>query len=213
MDVQLTEDTSTKGAFTRFTLTIRARATLAELTQFLYDFYAAGNLDQVRHLDLKPVDQFRELDVSMTIQALSLPGADRKDQLSAAPSGRLRRANLADYADVIVKRNLLAPYAGGGRSRRVDPLERTFVTGIVESGGRRQVWLIDRLSGTDWRLGEGQRFDVAGLHGTVKSIAPRDAVIEIDDRTRRFRYGDNLRGGVELPRESDEKDDDPNSDE
>ncbi len=206
LDVQLSESPSPKGVFTQFTLTVHARATLAELTRFLYDFYSADNLDQLRGLVLTPVPSSPDLDVRMTIEARSLPGADRKDRLGAGPSDRLRLAKLADYTDLIVKRNLFAPYvAVGRRSRQIDPLERTFVTGIVEVDGRRQVWLIDRLAGTQWRLGEGERMEVAGVQGTVKSIASHDAVIEIDGRARRFHYGDNLRGGVELPRESDEQ--------
>ena len=138
----------------------------------------------------------------MTIEALSLPTADRRDQLTKASFTRLHFARPADYADAIVTRNLFAPYVAPAVARakraQVDPSQYTFITAITEVDSKRQVWLEERLTGKLWKLAEGEEFDVAGGHGTVKSINPRDVVIEWDGRTQRFRYGDNLRGGTEV---------------
>jgi len=58
--------------------------------------------------------------------------------------------------------------------------------------------LIDRTTSKDWKLHEGDRFEVSSLRGTVKSIGAHDIVVEVDGRLRRYRSGDNLRGGEEM---------------
>jgi hypothetical protein len=202
LDVQSGEGQSVKGIFTRFSFTLRGRARLAQLTQFLYDFYSAGHLHLLQRLDVKPVDNARELDVTMTIQALSLPGADRRDQLAKSSFTRLRFAGPAAYTDVIVARNLFAPYvpAGTVRAKRpqVDASQYTYITAITEVDSQRQVWLEERLTGKKLRLAEGETFEVGGTRGAVKTIGVRDVVLEFDGRTRRFAYGENLRGGAEV---------------
>jgi hypothetical protein len=200
LDVQSGEGQTHKGVYTLFSFTVRGRSTLAELVQFLYGFYSAGHLHKLRVLDLKPLEAARTFDVTMTIEALSLPGADRKDQLSQVSSTRLRFAKLSDYADVIAARNPFAPYTPSSRRRQqVDPSQYTFITAITEVDSYRQVWLEERLTGKKWKLAEGEAFEVAGTRGTVKTINPRDVLIEWDGHTQRFRYGDNLQGGTKVP--------------
>jgi hypothetical protein len=200
LDVQSGEGQAHKGVYTLFAFTLRGRATLAELVQFLYGFYSAGHLHKLRLLDIKPLEDGKIFDVAMTIEALSLPGADRKDQLSQASASRLRFAKAADYSETVAARNLFAPFSPPPRRRQqVDPTQYTFITGITEVDAHRQVWLEERLTGKKWRLAEGEAFEVAGARGTIKTINPRDVVIEWDGRTQRFRYGDNLQGGTEVP--------------
>jgi hypothetical protein len=201
LDVVSGEGQSVKGIFTRLSFTIRGRVRLAELTQFLYDFYSAGHLQQLKRLEVKPVDNGRDLDVVLSIEALSLPGADRRDRLAKTSFTRLHFTRPADYTDVIVARNLFAPYVPPAIVRaptrpRVDASQFTFITGITEAGSQRQVWLEERLTDRKVRLLEGEAFDAAGAHGTVQSIGERDVVIEWDGRTRRYHVGDNLRGGT-----------------
>lgn len=198
LDVQPKGGQSHKSVYTSFSFIVQGRATLAQLAQFLYDFYSAGHLHKLSHLSLKPLEGARTFDVAMTIEALSLPGADRKDQLSQESSARLRFPKPADYTEAIAARNLFAAYAPPDRKRQINPLERTYITAITEVDSRRQVWLKERLTEKEWRLGEGEGFDVAGIHGTVKTINPRDALIEWDGRTQRFRCGANLLGGTEV---------------
>jgi hypothetical protein len=200
LDVQSGEGQTHKGVYTLFSFTVRGRATLAELVQFLYGFYSAGHLHKLRVLDLKPLEGARTFDVTMTIEALSLPGADRKDQLSRVSSTRLHFAKQTDYTEAIAARNPFAPYAPPSRRRQVDPSQYTFITAIITGDGfPAQVWLEERLTGKKWKLAEGEAFEVAGTRGTVKTINPRDVVIEWDGHTQRFRYGDNLQGGSEVP--------------
>ena len=107
LNIESKEVESRRNMFTRISFTVHGHVALADLTQFLYEFYSAGHLQQIRLMDIKPLENSQELDVNLTIEALSLPGADRKDQLSKLPGRGLRLAKLDDYREPIAKRDLL----------------------------------------------------------------------------------------------------------
>jgi len=183
---------SRHNTFTLFTFTLQGHASLAKLVEFLFEFYSAGNLHQIRHIDMKPVENAPELDVNIIIEALSLPGADRKRQLTEQRGKTLRLAKLADYNKVIVERNLLGPYSPVSLP---DAAQTTFVTAILEVDGRAEVWLVDRTTGKDWKLHQGEGLPMESFHGSVKSIGTSDVTIDFGGRTHRYRCGDNLRAG------------------
>jgi hypothetical protein len=193
----------------KFSFTLNGHATLADLTQFLYQFYSAGHLHQIRHMELKPQENSRELVVNMKIEALALPDADRKDQLSKEAGHGLHYAQLENYLEPIAKRDLFTSYVQSDR-KPVDAAEYTFVTGITEVNGTRQVWLLDRMAGKKWILGEGGSFQVGAAHGTVKTIvSTREVIVEFDGHRRRLHEGENLRGGEAVEPEKTEKKDRP----
>jgi hypothetical protein len=146
----------------------------------------------------------------VTIEALSLPNADRKDQLSAEKGTGLRLAKVDNYRDPIVKRNLFAPYTppaasatAGKKSDKskelVDTAQFAFVTGFTDVDGLRQVWIHDRTSGKHWLLKEGEKFKVGQISGTVRKIAAsREVTLDFDGHRRRLRDGESLRGGIEV---------------
>jgi len=199
--------------FTRMSFTVGGHLTLADLTQFLYKFYSAGHLHQIRRLNMKPVEHSAELDVNLTVEAMSLSNADSKDQLSKEPGRGLRLTKLDNYGKPIVKRNLFAPYTpppppvvahvGDKKPKKpeapVDTAQFTFVTGFTEVDGLRQVWIQDRMANKAWTLKEGEAFKVGELRGKVRKISStREVMLEFDGHRRLLQYGDNLRGGVEV---------------
>jgi hypothetical protein len=208
MNIDSKEGEARREVFTRLSFTLHGHIRLSGLVEFLYEFYSAGHLQQIRQLDIKPLQNSRDLlDVNMTIEALSLPGADSKDHLSKEPGKGLRLAKLAEYRDPILERNLFAPFVPPTTVRRddtVDIAQFTFVTAFVEVDGARQVWLQDRVAGKTIKLASGETFQVAGVPGTVQAILPNEtAIVDFDGRRRRLALSDNLRGGVELPDEGE----------
>jgi hypothetical protein len=185
--------------FTTFQFTLKGHATLDNLTKFLYEFYSAGHLHQIRKMDMKPLPNSKDLDVTITIEAVSLPGGNRKE-LSKEKGKGLQAAKTRDeYVQLITQRNLFAPFQPRGPQRSVDPAQYAFVTGIVEIDGARQVWLQDRLAGKQWKLNEGQDFQIGEANGKVLKFDSSHAVIvDFGGRHRRLREGNNLRGGVEV---------------
>ncbi len=196
------DDHTLRKAVTSISFTLNCRATLGDVTKFLYEFYSAGHLHQIRSLTLKPVENSRELDVGMTIQALSLPDADRKDQLTKEPGHGLKLASIDDYRGAIAKRDLFTPFREARpqvADNSLDMARFVFVTGFTEVDGARQVWIQDRTAGKLWTLSEGGEFQVGQLRGKVRSIgADREVIIDFDGHGRRLRGGENLRGGVEI---------------
>jgi hypothetical protein len=207
---QLTVETKeivSKSNIATFTFTMHANAALAELTQFLYDFYAAGHLHQIRTLDITPIEKSKDLGLTIIVEAVSLPDADRKDQLTKELGHGLKKAKLADYRDPIVKRDLFAAFIAGptpgaappGAADKVDPGKFAFVTGFTEVDGVREVWLQDRMGGKTYQLSEGERFQIGPLSGKVQSIGSnREVVVEFDGKQCRLHDGQNLRDGVEI---------------
>jgi len=73
---------------TSLSFSLRARGTLAQLTRFLYDFYSAGHLHQIRSLSITPVQGTEALDLAISIEALVLPNA-RSCSARKGPTGWL----------------------------------------------------------------------------------------------------------------------------
>jgi hypothetical protein len=164
----------------------------------MYEFYAAGHLHQIRLIDVNTVPNSPDLDVNIDVEALSLPGADRKNKLTEDRGKALQLTKLPDYGKTIVKRDLFAPFRPAGSQPAPDVAQSTFVTAILAVNGRGEVWLVDRTTGKDWKLHEGEPFEVGSLHGTIKSIGTHDILVNVAGRARRYHTGDNLRGGEEM---------------
>ena len=64
--------------------------------------------------------------------------------------------------------------------------------------GRGEVWLVERTSGKDWKLHDGERLEIGLLRGTVRTIGTHDVTVDVGGRLRRYRTGDNLGGGEEM---------------
>ncbi len=188
-----------KDIFARFEFTLVGKATLTDLTTFLFGFYSAPHLHQIRSMLIEPGASPSELKVNMKIEALALVKADRKEQLSNAKAPTLMLAKVADYSDVIVKRNIFSPPTPDIRVAKVDAAEFAFVTAFVEVDGQRQVWIQDRMAGKTSKLSEGEQFQIGDASGTVQTIDPTGEVtVEYDGHRRRLHFGENLRQGVEV---------------
>jgi hypothetical protein len=201
--------------YTRIQTTVTAQAKLGDLVQFLYEFYSTGFLHQIHDMTVKPVpggQSSRDLDIKLTIVALSLPGAEAKNALPKPSSLGLKLPKLADYA-ALAKRNLFASYVKPEPPRRVveepvaprrpavDLAAHAYVTAFIEVDGVWQVWLQDRIQGKPWKLASGDNFTVGTAKGIVQVIHPEgEAIVEYDKHRYLLRLGDTLRGGKELER-------------
>ncbi len=206
-----------RDQFSKISCTLRARGSLGDLIDFMHEFYSVGYLHQIRKLDVKPVQSEHDLDINMTIEALSLPTAETKGQLPKETGHGLLLAKRSEYHEPIVARNFFTAYvkpkppappappqvAAPAPRRRdpptIDPADYAFVTGITEVDGAFQVWLQDRIVGKLWKLGTGEVFAIGKVQGKVETIDPDGGtVIEFDGHRRRLRDGENLHGGIEI---------------
>ncbi len=79
--------------------------------------------------------------------------------------------------------------------RTFDEAKYTFVTGIVEINGRRQVWLTVRSEGKWLRLFEGDTFQVGAFEGKIVKIYPRHVEIQSQESVVSVRYGQSISEG------------------
>ena len=189
---------------TRISFVLNCTTKLGDLIQFMYEFYSAGYLHQIRKMDIRPSNTPGELDVDMSIDALSLAAAESKDKLPPEAGHSLKLAKLADYRDPVVARNLFTAFVRPAtpnvqKEAGNDPAASALVTGFTQVDGSWQVWIEDRGAGKRWALQSGESFDIGGRKCVVQTIrAEGDVIVELDRCRRTLRLGDNLRGGVEI---------------
>jgi hypothetical protein len=176
---------------------VHGRTNLFSLARFLYDFYSAGHLHQIRLIDISTIPNSRDLEVNLDVEALSLPGADRKNKLTEERGKSLQLANFMDYGKTIFRRDLFSPFRQREIRQERDVAKTTFVTAILTVEGRGEVWLVDRTSGKDWKLHVGESLEVGSLQGTVKSIGLHDFVADVEGQLRTYHSGDKLRSAEE----------------
>ena len=194
--VQSGEPQAREGLYWMLPFTVRGRGTLEQLMQFLFEFYRAGHLHQMGTIGITPLAGGNQFDLSFSIEALVLPGADRADRLTTGYSARLASDDLADY-DVIAQRNL---FTGGGS---LDAVEHTYLVGVVSADGRPQAWFGLRASGEKRELYEGESLQIGRFTGTVTEINldDRDVIIESDGQRWLLALGENLTEAFALPPE------------
>ncbi|MEZ6073782.1 MAG: hypothetical protein R3C10_26765 [Pirellulales bacterium] len=183
------------GAYHRLPVTVRGRGTLGQLTAVLHEFYRAVHLHQINRLNIAPVPNTEQLDITLGIEALILPDAEQTDELAVGRSTRLASDRLADYR-VIPQRNL---FGDGGIG--FDPADFTFLTGINGINDVQEAWFTIRTTGEVLKLKIGQRFEVGDFQGMVAEIAQRDVVIDSEGERWLLTLGEHLNQATALPPE------------
>lgn len=193
-NVNSNEPAAHKNMYTVLVFSIRGRGTLEQLTKFLYEFYMAGHLHQIRSIGITPIQKTGELDLSITIEALALPGADRKDTLTTERSARLASANLEDYRPIVL-RNLFA--VGGG----LDPTDQTYLSAVNYINGQPEAWFTLRDTDELLKLRKGDQLAVGQFSGVVVEIDGADVIVESEGQRWLLSIGDNLTQAYALPPE------------
>jgi Tfp pilus assembly protein PilO len=191
--------------------TLQARGSLDQVVAFLHEFYSANHLHQLRSASIKPVQNSTDLDLNFSIEALVLPGADRRDELNEEKSDRLKLATLDAYKQKITTRNLFAQYTPPVPKTIVstqpsttprpsfDPAKFAVLTAILEVGDGPQAWVSVKTSGEVIRLREGDKVSVGQFNGTVTRINVSDIEIEAEGKRRQLALGKSLPQAIELP--------------
>jgi hypothetical protein len=196
LNVSSAEPVSRKGLYDVLSFSVRGRGTLGQLVEFLFEFYRAGHLHQIQKLDLTPRAQPEdELDLSITIEALVLPGASRRTRLNPQPSDRLASSSLADY-QAIVQRNL---FQIGGNAP--DATDLAYLTAVIDVNGQLEAWFTLRANDELLKLRQGESLHVGQFQGTIAEIVESDVVIESDGERWLLTVGENLAQANSLPPE------------
>jgi len=183
------------GIYQSMAFSVRGQGTLEQLTQFLYSFYHSGHLHKIDSLNITPLQKGGQLDISFAIEALILPGTERKESLSATDSDLLAFDSLSAYQPII-QRNIFS--AAGPSSNSI---ELTYLTAVTFVNGEPQAWF--RLRATDklLKLSKGDNIHVGPFHGIVHDIFSSDVVIESDNERWLITVGESLAQAEALPPE------------
>jgi hypothetical protein len=172
--------------FKRFTFSLRGRGELGQITRFLYDFYRGGHLHKIRSMSLNPLSDGQQVDLSVSIEALALPNADRQDQLTTIASEQLAHADVRDY-QLISRRNF---FSSGGAASAWKQIRLSAVTSDVR--GVQEAWF---LVGADPRtqvLQTGQTLSLPSLELRVVSLDDTSATVDADGSLYRVAIGQSL---------------------
>jgi len=183
---------SRKGLYQSLSFSMRGRGSPEQLTQFLFDFYRADFLHQVRSISIVPQRNSGTLDLNMSFEALVLARATNEDNLPTGTSDRLAFDELADYR-AIIERDLF------GVGSAVNAVDLTFLTGVTYVGGQPQAWFELGTDDKVVKLSKGQRLEVGPFQGTVVGIEGNDVVVESDGERWLMTIGENLSQAVALP--------------
>lgn len=192
------------GQFQVLTFSLRARASLEQLVDFLFGFYRTDLLHQIRTLTVTPLGNANEFDISMSIEAAMLPEAfgnltDSEQILREftartwRPSQKLAQSDPDSYQQVIVGRNIfrLNPLP--------DPLDYTFLTSIVESNGQREAWFLVRASDNLVRVKKGDTLELGQFRATVWEIFDSDVLLQADDQLWLVSLGEAIAQAAAIP--------------
>jgi hypothetical protein len=91
------------------TFTVTGKARYEQIVKFLDDIYRVDLLHRVSKLNLRPVKDSKELELSLTLDAVSVKSAPEAQALHNRPSKRLRLDSPEKYQMSIVGRNIFAP--------------------------------------------------------------------------------------------------------
>src|SRR5439155_5029664 len=99
-----------RDLFVQTTFSVDAQGTLPQVVDFLYAFYSVDWLHRITKLNLQPIrNDPKLLDVSITVEAISLRKAKDAEEMERRPSDRLKFGDWNDYQEFIVGRNIFGP--------------------------------------------------------------------------------------------------------
>ncbi len=203
------------GTHQNLRFTLKAEASLENVTRFLFAFYSAGYLHKLRTVTLQPRERSSRLEVSMILDALVLNDAESKQQLPDLPARSLRLARIEDYVRALSGRNFFAAYSPPPPRPaspptpppvvvppppppRFDASRYAYLTGIVGPPERLEAWIMSRTEGRKIVVREGDRIEVGLLRARVRRLDLRHLELESEGRQWTVFIGQSLRPGGEL---------------
>ncbi len=172
--------------YKKFTFTLNSRGDLKQVTKLLYDFYRGGHLHKISDLRLNPIGNGQEVTLSLTIEALALPHADRETELTSLVSERLAQADVRDY-QWIAQRNF---FSSGGAASAWKRIQLSAITSDVHGVG--EAWFNVGPENKTYILQLGKSLSLPSCELSVVSLDDATATITIDGHLHRLAIGQNL---------------------
>ena len=180
--------------------TVHAKGTLAQLSTFLHGFYQAGHLHRISEATLTPVEDEDRLNITLTIDALSMENCKREDTLSDRPS-KIALEPLEKYQAEIISRDIFAVYNPPAPEQPV-----TAQLTLAEDATAAQARITSMTNGKmGWQMSvrmqdtgkihffrEGDSISIGNFTGSVTKLDGRHAVLAIGNEQLQVRLGQSL---------------------
>ncbi|NOY28611.1 MAG: hypothetical protein GXP28_00110 [Planctomycetes bacterium] len=198
------DDKSSGGGNQRFqeiSFQINAQGSLAQLSGFLYHFYRAGHLHRISEANLSPNRDSEDLDISLTIDALSLDDCKRNDSLTERPS-ELVLPPLEEVRQAIVGRNIFAVYRPAiledpnGSEPLANEIESLLAkarfTGTTHGQDGWQMAVRIEGSGDLFFFREGDPIEIGRFEGQITKLDGRRVIVTLKNGQVLIRLGQYL---------------------
>jgi hypothetical protein len=178
----------------RIDFSLRGQASLSKLAGFLDEFRNSGMLHKLTSVTLNPIGNEGRLDVSLSIQVLSLDGASNDKELT---QWRILPEVIAERgsSNTFVKRNLFAR----GFAKALYDVSLKAIT--VNRKGESEAWFTVDNKGTTAKIQAGNNVPVALHEITVVALETDRAQINVNQDLFWIKLGESV-GKVTAPKES-----------
>jgi hypothetical protein len=208
--------------FRTLTFNVQGQATLEGLVKMMEEFHRAGLLQQVRALNIqKPLDRNAPrgaLDLTMTVEALLVNGAEKRYELmppTSAPRPRVLAEATRSYGE-LANHNIFTgtlPRSASQTEESRDVLGFVKLTTVSNTNGRRwEAWLFDqskkdgesrlRTSVGFNEFSYSDRFDNVLVKAVVVRIDETGVLFKANGRFHHIGVGENLYDALREPAEA-----------
>lgn len=104
-NVTTTTTRAISDVYQQFSFTLSGRGDLKQLVEFQHKFYSTDCMHRIRRLHVKRIPDTRRMDISMTVDAISIGTAPETKDLEEKTLDRLPHGDLTAYWSIILGRN------------------------------------------------------------------------------------------------------------
>lgn len=182
------------GLYRTMPFDVKSRGTLLQLTSALFSFSNSDQLHEIKSLRLIPIGNTGQFDFSLGIEALIIPGTNRKT-LNTGTSNLLASSDTRDYS-IIARDNIF----GIGVSHQ-DPMKMTILSAVTSRNNMPVAWIMELITGRVIKVGPDATFDTVALSGRIVSIDNASVIIETGGQHLKLSIGQSFSEGVRSPLE------------
>lgn len=174
------------GDLARLQFSIKGKASLKQLTEFLFEFYRTGNLQKINQITLSPTTKGERLDIQISIETLALKKSMNETSLSTFVGNRLVHPAIDPYR-VIAQRNLF------GENEAPQILSATRLTAITQNRrGQTEAWFATEGNRKSHILTAGQQLDLNLLSIRLIGVEEDKVFLEIEGEQGSLSLGKSL---------------------
>jgi Tfp pilus assembly protein PilO len=185
------EQTVKKGYYKQYKFTFTCRGTLEQIADFLRRFHKTDYLHLVRQISPKPINNSNLMDVSIKIEAVSITKSQSDRTLRVVPADKIKiTPEEKKILNEIKTRKLFSAYTPPQQQTPPPPpppkppqfyqAPYCYVIAILEINGKKQVWIDHRSAGKQYKLHEGESFQLEGVECIIEKIEFDKIHVEAD---------------------------------